>query len=554
MADPEAPAGHLDDLRHVPVLGGELGELPHAAFEVQAGEPRRVLRLDARGAALEELLQLRLVQELDQVAGQLAVAVREALARRRGQRVNVLGPAATVSLGVNRRQALGLQRLEVVERPLLGNLEVGGNLGQGRLAAALQKGEDDVAPGVHEPECYEFFKVEVEIPFGPQMRHLALALAAVFALVFAVQASAADAAWKPLAHVTGVVDIGGPRTDGKLVVAGAAKLWLMDLTGALTPFAQGGGGYSDDKGAESYLAVSPGLAVDGAGCSFAPDDVYILRLHSPIGITKVSAGGVKSDFANIALAGLTGIAFDTTGLFKHRLLVTGVTKGGTRDLVAIDCNAKQFILNGALPVNEGGFAVAPATFGAFAGALIAPDELSGKIYAFGADGTVQTVVDSGLPHGADVGVESLGFVPRGFLRGGTLLFADRATPGGAHPGSDSVLTLSAADLVASAAQEGDLLAATEGGGQLIAVRCATSCQVIPIVAAATKAHGEGHLVLVTTAPPPSPSPTSPPPTPAAAQPGSALPDGIVIAALVIAVGVAAAAVVLIVLDVRRRAS
>ena len=46
-------------------------------------------------------------------------------------------------------------------------------------------------------------------------------------------------------------------------------------------FAQGTGGYSDDRGAEAYLAVSPagGLSVDGAGCRFAPDDVYILRLR-----------------------------------------------------------------------------------------------------------------------------------------------------------------------------------------------------------------------------------------------------------------------------------
>ena len=380
------------------------------------------------------------------------------------------------------------------------------------------------------------------------MRHVAAALAAVFALVFAVQASAAGPGWQPLAHVTGVFDVGGPRTDGKLVVAGAAKLWLMDLTGALTPFAQGAGGYADDRGGEAYLAVSPGLSVDGAGCSFAPDDVFILRLHSPIGITRVDASGKKTDFANIALASLSGIAFDTTGLFKHRLVVTGVTKGGTRDLVAIDCNGKESILNGALPVNEGGFAIAPATFGAFGGALIAPDELSGKIYAFGGDGTVQTVVDPGLPHGGDVGVESLGFVPTGFLRGGTVYFADRSTPGGAHPGTDSVLTLTSSDLAASGVQEGDLLAATEGGGLLIAVRCvATACQSIPVVVAATRAHGEGHLVFVTTAPPPSPSPsptsTAPATRPAAAQPAVRLPGGIVIGALVVAVGVGAAVIV-----------
>ena len=388
------------------------------------------------------------------------------------------------------------------------------------------------------------------------MRRLALALAAVFALVFAVQASAAGPSWQQLAHVGGVFDVSGPRSDGKLVVAGSAKLWLMDLAGALTPFAQGAGGYADDRGAEAYLAVSPGLSVDGAGCSFAPDDVFILRLHAPIGITRVDASGKKTDFANIALASLSGIAFDTTGQFKHRLVVTGVTRGGTRDLVAIDCNGKQSILNGALPVNEGGFAIAPATFGTFGGTLVAPDELSGKIYAFGGDGTVQTVVQSGLPHGADTGVESLGFVPNGFFRGGTLFFADRLTPGGAHPGTDSVLTLAAADLQGAGVQEGDLLAATEGGGLLIAVRCAESCQVIPVVVAATKAHGEGHLVLVTTAPPPSPSPspTAPAATPAAAQPAAQPSSGILIAAVVIAVAVVAAAVLVVVLRARRRRS
>jgi hypothetical protein len=296
--------------------------------------------------------------------------------------------------------------------------------------------------------------------------------------------------------------------------------------------------------------VSPGLA--GDTCTWTADDVFILRLHAPIGITKVDASGKRSNFASISLKTLDGIAFDTTGLFGHRLLVAGVTNGGTRDLVEVDCAGKQRIINGALPVNEGGFAVAPKTFGAYAGTLIAPDELSGKLLAFGADGTVQTVIDSGLPKGADVGVESLGFVPPGFLRGGTVFFADRATPGGAHPGTDSVLTLHGSDLAGAGVQEGDLLAATEGGGRLIAVRCDATCQVIQVVTTATKAHGEGHLVLVTTAPPlptPSPTPSIASPEPVASTEVS---SNIAVAALVIAVVVAVAAVVLVVLDVRRR--
>src|SRR6202008_755445 len=99
-------------------------------------------------------------------------------------------------------------------------------------------------------------------------------------LAIAVPAMAAAPVWRAVAHVAGVVDISGPRRDGKRVVAGSARLYLMDLAGGLSPFAQGAGGYADDRGAEAYLAVSPGLAVDGAGCSFAPDDVYVLRLHA----------------------------------------------------------------------------------------------------------------------------------------------------------------------------------------------------------------------------------------------------------------------------------
>src|SRR5262249_56517775 len=131
------------------------------------------------------------------------------------------------------------------------------------------------------------------------------------------------------------------------------------------------------------LAVPPGQSTS-SGCSFAPDDVYIERLRAPVGIAKVDAAGKWGIFLYLpVLATLSGIALDTTGDFDHRLLVTGVTKNGERLLIAIDCSGKTFTINGALPANGGGLAVAPASFGAFAGALIAPDEVSGKLYAFG---------------------------------------------------------------------------------------------------------------------------------------------------------------------------
>ena len=81
--------------------------------------------------------------------------------------------------------------------------------------------------------------------------------------------------------------------------------------------------------------------------------------------------------------------------------------------------------------------VAPPTFGAYGGDLIVPDELSGNIIAVTAEGTTQVVARSGLPSGGDIGVESAGFVPVGFLKGGAAYLADRATADNAHAGTDS---------------------------------------------------------------------------------------------------------------------
>src|SRR5690242_4984999 len=108
---------------------------------------------------------------------------------------------------------------------------------------------------------------------------LAAALLGCAACLQAVPVAAAAPAWSAQSRIPGIFDVGGPRADGWLVVAGAARLWLVDPQGAVTPFAQGPGGYADDKGGEPYLAVSPGLHPGGPGCDFAAGDVYILRLH-----------------------------------------------------------------------------------------------------------------------------------------------------------------------------------------------------------------------------------------------------------------------------------
>jgi hypothetical protein len=377
---------------------------------------------------------------------------------------------------------------------------------------------------------------------------LAAGAAVCLAWLAATPAMAANHAWEPVTKVPGIFDVGGPRTDGWLVVAGSGRLYLVDPLGAVTPFAQGPGGYADDAGAEAYLAVSPGLS--GSGCEFTANDVYVLRVHAPLGVTKVDRLGLASPFATVpGVQSLNGIAFDTVGGFGHRLLVTGPAGGGATVVAAIDCSGAVEIITRSAPTVEGGLAVAPPGFAPFGGALIAPDELTGNIYAIAPDGTSRRVVSSGLPVGADVGVESLGFVPLGMHRGGEVYYSDRGTPGNPHPGTDSLLRLPYSDLESVQVEEGDLLAATEGGAAMIWVRCALTCSMADVVSAPTTAHGEGHLAFRVNAPPPaSPSPTpSPMPSPPPAQQsGGFMSAGA--AAVVLAVVALAAAVWL----VRRR--
>jgi hypothetical protein len=357
------------------------------------------------------------------------------------------------------------------------------------------------------------------------MRRAAALLLACTAVLFAVPVGAAGTAWQPVASISGIFDVGGPRADGRLVVAGAAKLYLVDPTGAVTPFAQGPGGYADDKGGEAYFAVSPGLHPGGPGCDFQADDVYVLRLHAPFGVTRVDVQGRKTAFATIpGVQSLNGIAFDDVGFFGHRLLVTGLAGAGKTDVAAVDCNGGVTVLTRTAPVVEGGLAVAPIAFGAYGGQLIAPDEYSGNIYAIDAHGVSTLVVKSGLPTGGDVGVEGIGFVPPGFSGGGTVFYADRATPNNPHPGTDSLLALSAAAVSGAGVKEDDLLAVTEGGATMIGVHCDTTCSVLPVVTTPTRAHGEGHLAFAVTiqkaasSPSPSPSPTvSPSPKPKTPQ-------------------------------------
>src|SRR5258708_9317225 len=170
--------------------------------------------------------------------------------------------------------------------------------------------------------------------------------------------------WEHWLRVRGNCDGGGPRQDGSLVVAGNGVLSLGDPAGNVSPFARGPQGYAGEGGgAESYMTVSPGHEVTGAGCSFAPDDVFVLRLHAPVGITRVDAQGHASPFATVTgVDSLGGIAFDTTGSFGYRLLVSG-PPNGNNVIAAIDCKGAAQFLPRTGPPLEGRPAVAPSGFG-----------------------------------------------------------------------------------------------------------------------------------------------------------------------------------------------
>lgn len=294
--------------------------------------------------------------------------------------------------------------------------------------------------------------------------------------------------WTALVHVSRPLDLAGPRRDGSLVLAAAGKLWRL-RSGVVTRLATG---YKSPGGEEPYIALP---AVGHRGCSFGANTVYALRLASGHGVVAISPSGQTRMFATLSARGLIdGIAFDETGRFGYRLLVT-VEHGATATVAAIDCRGHVSTITGHAPKLEGGITVAPGTFGAFAGDLIASDENTGRIYAIAPSGRSSLVARSGLPHGGDTGVESEAFLPaHGPF---AALLADRGTPGNRHPGDDVVLRVSSAALFAAGARPGDLLDATEGGAKTVAVHCAASgCTVRHVADGPAIAHPEGHIAIV----------------------------------------------------------
>jgi hypothetical protein len=307
--------------------------------------------------------------------------------------------------------------------------------------------------------------------------------------------AASLARWKPVVPIRRVLDLSSPRPDGTIVLATAGHLALLLPSGAVQQFTGARAGYANPGGEEPYLTLSNGERVPSAGCTFPRQTLYVLRLQKGTGVTAVDARGEARSFASLPGNGLeNGITFDSTGRFGHRLLVTA-THGSRTTVYAIDCRGSVSTLTSSAPKLEGGITVAPATFGRFAGDLIAPDENSGRIYAISPTGRSRVLADSGLAHGGDIGVESAGFVPPGFRAASSALVADRRTPGNPHPGDDAVLRIDGSSLIAAGVRPGDLVVATEGGAQTDAVDCTgASCRIRHIADGPPIAHLEGHIV------------------------------------------------------------
>jgi hypothetical protein len=301
-----------------------------------------------------------------------------------------------------------------------------------------------------------------------------------------------SAAWALFRHLPGVVDLAGPRRDGSFLVAAAGRLFLLGRGGELSPFARGAGGYLAAAGGEPYLVLAGSEPVRGTRCSFGNDTAFAIAPGARPGVIRISPQGRARLFARLPQRSfLSGIAFDGTGRFGHRLLVTAEL-GGRTTVLGIGCDGRVTTAAADVPLVEGGIAVAPATFGRLGGDLIAPNEKNGLVYAVDPSGRVVTLARSGLPAGGDIGVESAGFVPP---RAAAAYLADRLTPGNRHPGDDAILRLSAAQLARAGIRAGDLLIATEGGASTIDVRCAATCTVRYVAAGPAVAHAEGHVIL-----------------------------------------------------------
>ena len=283
--------------------------------------------------------------------------------------------------------------------------------------------------------------------------------------------------WVPLA---GVVDVVGPRPDGKLVAAAGGRLHLADpATGAITPF-------GSEPRPTRHIAMAPGRDVAGSGCRFEAGDVYALDVGTPQAVTRVAVDGTPSRFVETPpVDALTGIAFDIEGRFGNQLLVTG-RKANRTVLFSIDCRGRLKTLTETAPLMEGGMEVAPQLFGQHGGDLIGANETTGEVIFIRYDGTSGVLIRPELPTGPGIGIGSVGFTAPGFIgRGGTAYVA----------GTDALWRVTPEEFSQVRIDENDLIVTAEAGGKTAVVRCRATCRTFPFGDAAG-AKVQGHVTVV----------------------------------------------------------
>ena len=101
-----------------------------------------------------------------------------------------------------------------------------------------------------------------------------------------------DARWRPLLKVPTIVDVVGPRADGRLVLSTRRGLFLVRPRGAVAKFARGPAGWVA-TGGEPYVALAPARRLPGRRCSFKRDDVFALDADSTPGVVRVDRAGKR---------------------------------------------------------------------------------------------------------------------------------------------------------------------------------------------------------------------------------------------------------------------
>ena len=83
-----------------------------------------------------------------------------------------------------------------------------------------------------------------------------------------------------------------------------------------------------------------GVAVQGEHCAFPAGAAFAIEPGSRPAVIMITPAGQARRFAALPLgSGLTGIAFDTTGRFGHKLLVTAGLHGKTT-VFGIGCDGR----------------------------------------------------------------------------------------------------------------------------------------------------------------------------------------------------------------------